>query len=112
MNVTDIPSFGDLVENKALDGKKIKLEDVLDKPIIITGFRTSKSKFAKKGTEMYTRIQFYFEDDEKQERHVVFTGSTVIPDQLKEIEGKLEESGMELIFRTTIKEIGNYFSLT
>ena len=112
MDRTSIPNFGDLVESKALDGEKKKLEEVLDKVIVVTGFRSAKSKFVHKGTEFYTTIQFYFEDDPDEKPYVLFTGSGVIKEQLESIEAKLEEAGLEKKFRTTIKKVGNYHALT
>lgn len=40
----EIPKFSDLVESKTLSGDKKKLEDVLDKPIVITGCKISNRK--------------------------------------------------------------------
>lgn len=107
-----IPNFSDLVENRALDGDKVRLETILDKAIIVTGFRISKSKYSHKGTESCTTVQFYYEDDENETRYVFFTGSGVIRDQIEEIGQKLEEQHLEPVFRTTIRKVGNYHSLT
>ena len=109
----EIPNFGDLVKNKTLAGEKIKLEDILDRPIIVTGWRFGKSKYQKSDntSSVYTTIQFYFEDDEKKTEHVTFTGSGVIRDQLEEMEAALEAVGAGKIFRTTVKKISNYLAL-
>lgn len=112
MGNTAIPNFSDLVENKTLDGEKMKLEEALDRPIVVTGFRISKSKYAHKGTEYCTTIQFYFEDDPEEKRKVIFTGSGVIHDQIEEIGRKLDETGQEHTFRSTIRKCGNYHALT
>ena len=63
-----IPQFSDLVKIKALDGEKIKIEDILEKPIIVTGFRVAKSKYSHKGIEQCTTIQFYQQDDLEKKR--------------------------------------------
>ena len=108
----DIPKFEEIAENKTLDGDKIKIDDVLNKEIIVTGFHVSSSKYQSKGCNYCTKIQFYFAEDEKQERKVFFSGSSVIKDQAEEMEKKLQEKGMEYIFKTTLKKVGNYYSFT
>lgn len=104
-------NFSDLVDSKALDGDKAKLEDVVGKSIIVTGWKITNSKYSHKGTKYCTHIQFYYEDDTTKEKHVLFTGSDVIKDQIAEIEEKLTEIN-ETEFRTTIKQVGNYNSLS
>ena len=106
----EIPKFSDLVESKTLSGDKKKLEDVLDKPIVITGCKISNSKYQK--TESCTTIQCYFADDETETRYVLFTGSTVIRDQIEEITQKLADAGKDILFSTTISKIGKYHALT
>lgn len=108
----DIPNFSELVESKTLDGSKVKLEDVLDKPIIVIGYKITNSKYSHKGTNFCTKIQFYFESDEKKEHHVLFTGSSVIKEQIEEIAEKIETDNLPCLFRTTIKTVGSYNSLT
>lgn len=105
--------FGDIVESKNLDGDKKKLEDVLDKPIVLTGWKITTSKYANvnKGTKYCTKLQFYYQEDEEQTRYVLFTGSEVIRDQVEEMEAKLKEL-QETEVLTTIKKIGSYHSLT
>jgi hypothetical protein len=108
----DIPKFEDVAENKALDGDKVRIDDVLNSEIIVTGFHVSSSKYQNKGCSFCTKIQFYFANDEKQEKKVFFSGSSVIKDQAEEMEKKLQEKGMEYIFKTTVKKVGNYYSFT
>ena len=107
-----IPNFSDLVTRKALDGDSLKLDDIRGRAIIVTGMRISASKFKKKGDETCTTIQFYFEDDETQTKYVTFTGSSVIREQMEEISKKLEETGGEFMFRTTVEKCGKYYALT
>ena len=108
----EIPKFGDFVKNKPLEGDKIKIDDVLGKPVVVTGCAVTKSKYTNKGSGFLTRIQIYFEDDKEQKRYVIFTGSEVIKNQIEEITEKLEEEGLPLLFKTTINDIGNYSCLT
>lgn len=108
----NIPNFGDLVSSRPLDGDKKKLDDILDKPIIVTGVQIRDSKYSKNGTEHCTMMQFYFENDPEETRYVFFTGSGVICEQAQEITSKLEADGLEILFRTTIKKCGKYHALT
>ena len=110
--MAEIPNFGDMVSTKVLDGEKKKLEDVMDRSIIVTGARITKSKFSNKGTENCVTIQFYYEDDPNEEKYILFTGSGVISDQVQEILSKLESEGREILFRTTIKNCGKYHAMT
>ena len=111
--MADIPNFGDLVTTAiALDGEKKKLDDVLDKSIIVTGARITTSKYSHSGTENCVTIQFYYEDDPNEERFILFTGSGVICEQVQEILSKMESEDREVLFRTTIKKCGKYHALT
>lgn len=109
----DIPNFSDYVTQKTLDGDKLKIEDILDRPIVVTGIRVRDSKYySKRGSACCTTLQFYFEDDPMETKHIVFSGSNVIKEQAEEINEQLEEKGLPCIFKTTVKNIGNYHSLT
>ena len=108
----DIPKFEDIAENKTLDGDKIKIDDVLNNEIIVTGFHVSSSKYQSKGCNYCTKVQSYYADDEKEEKKVFFSGSSVIKDQAEEMEKKLSEKGLEYRFKTTVKKVGNYYSFT
>ena len=105
----EILNYGDLADYKPLDGEKLKLQDVVGKPIIVTNHRITKSKYSSRGTEYCTTIQFYFEDDETQKMYVIFTGSNVLKDQIASIEDKIVEGQA---FKTVIQTIGNYHSFT
>ena len=45
----NIPEFSSLVENHVLDGDKIRIDDLLNKSIVITNYHISTSKFKSKG---------------------------------------------------------------
>jgi hypothetical protein len=47
--LTEIPNFDKLVTHKSLSGDKVRIDDILNKPIIITGFQISSSKYRDKG---------------------------------------------------------------
>lgn len=91
--------FGDFAKDHVpLDGTKLKIADILNKEILITGFRVKNSKY--NATSCLT-VQFIMGD----EKHVAFTGSQVLLDQCKSYEA-------EIPFITTIKRIDRYYSFT
>jgi len=69
--------FSDFAEEEAFDGDKVKLDEILNKEILVTGYKI-KDSHQKKDTKYLT---IHFELD--GERYVTFTGSTVLMDQLK-----------------------------
>lgn len=87
----DIPNFSDLTEHINLEGDKIKIDEILNKPIIVTGSYLSDSKFKNKGSGVCTKIQFYFADDKTETKRVVFSGSSVIYDQIVEMQNKFSD---------------------
>lgn len=110
--MADVPSFRDFsISKETLDGDKIDIRDVLNKPIIVTGYKISGSKYYGKGnSDKYVKLQFYFENDKSQERRVIFTGSRVLMDQLLEIDEELDTQNLQFLFRAEIVRISNYYS--
>lgn len=108
----DIPKFGELSERKTLDGDKVKIDDTLNKEIIVTGFHVSLSKYKLKGSDYCVKVQFYFKEDESEEKKVFFSGSSVIKDQIEDIEKQLTAKDLPFKFETVIKKVGNYYSFT
>lgn len=91
--------FGDFAKDHVpLDGAKLKIADILNKEILVIGFRVKNSKH-NAGTCL--TIQFMMGD----ERHVAFTGSGVLLDQCKAYE-------TEIPFLATMKKIDKYFTFT
>lgn len=86
------------VEKQVLSGDKINLTNILDKEILITDFRVSKSKFNERN---YITIQFI----DGGVTFVTFTGSEVLINQLEKYKSKVP-------FYTTIVKKGRYFTLT
>jgi hypothetical protein len=87
-------------EEGLLEGKKKKIEDILNVEITVLGYKVKPSKFQDKSPH-YTTIQF----EENGEKFVVFTSSVVLTDQLE----RYEE---ELPFVATIKKSGKAFTFT
>jgi hypothetical protein len=96
-----IPKFSDFAnDRKHMIGEKVNLKEILDVPIVVLDFKTDKSKFK---PESYTAIQFYRVGESEQ--HVVFTGATVLREQLNKYKDNLP-------FETTIRKIGKFYSFT
>lgn len=96
--------FSDFAEQAMLDGDKIRIDNVLNQEICITGYRIKVSKFSKNNSGKYLTMQFYFGGDGNQS-HILFTGSDVLISQL-------ERYGEEIPFWATIKKIDRYYTLT
>ena len=88
-------------EENRLDGDKVKLDSILDEEITIFGFTLAKSNFSKNKSGQYITVQFSRDKD----KQVFFSGSDVIIDQLQRYKD-------EIPFKTTIKKINKYYTLS
>lgn len=94
------PKFSDFAEEEVpLEGKKKKIEEILNLEILVTEFRISRSKYKK--DEDYLTLQF--END--GERYILFTGSSVLIGQAQKYKEKMP-------YNTTIIKRGNYYTMT
>ena len=107
----DIPKFSGLVTNKVLDGDKVRIDDLLNKEIIVCNFQITTSKYKDKGCGYCIKVQFYYADDPTETKRVFFSGSGVIKDQLEEVKAALEKNQQPLLFKATVKKVANYYSL-
>ncbi len=85
-------SFKDLgitVETKAFTGEKISVDKIINCEIIVHGYKVEKSK-------INTRNCLHIQIEYKSEMRLVFTGSIVLEEQLKQV----PSSGFP--FKTTI----------
>ncbi len=85
------------VEEKPLRGEKIKMAEVLDKKILVEGYRLTKSKFATAKGCLALQIEF-----EEKER-VLFTGSGVLISQI-------QKYAHEIPFETVITQQNKYYT--
>ncbi len=100
LNADACPRFSNFARDKLpLPGKKRRLDDILNREIIVTDFRVTKSK-KRDGTDC---LQIQFIDDGMP--YVVFTGSAVLIDQVQSAQEKIP-------FRGTIVKIDRYFSFS
>lgn len=91
--------FGDFAEEEVFDGEKLRLDEILNKEILVTGFRIKESH-QKKGTQYLT---IHLEINGVQ--HITFTGSVVLMDQLKKYESHLP-------FLAIIKKINRHYTFS
>lgn len=92
-------NFSDFHTEPVLDGDKISINNVVDKDIIVLAFAERASRYAKSKDGCYTIIQIELDGN----RHVIFTGSRVLRDQLNAYKN-------ELPFRAQITLNKSYFT--
>ncbi|HRD26176.1 MAG TPA: hypothetical protein PLA39_07885 [Methanoculleus sp.] len=98
----DIPRFSDFAdEKKRLEGTKIRVADLINKEIRITGYSIDPSKFPTKDGGSKNRLMLEFVLDGEQ--HVTFTGSEVLIAQILKYQDKIP-------FYATIKHIDRYYT--
>jgi hypothetical protein len=96
--------FADTTVSPVMDGKKMPLDDILDKEIIVLRYRIKKSKFSEAKNPDCLTVQFAF--PEKEDEHFVFfSGSGVLMQQLDKYKDKLP-------FSSSIKKVGKYFTFS
>jgi len=96
--------FADTSASPILDGKKISLEEVLEKEIIVLNYRIKNTKFTDAKNPECLTVQFSFAD-KPDDRRVFFTGSSVLMRQL-------EQYKEQLPFSSVIKRVGKYFTFS
>ncbi|MBO4704522.1 MAG: hypothetical protein J5647_02175, partial [Spirochaetaceae bacterium] len=82
-------------DEKPLEGEKERIDNILNKEIIISAIKITASKYKDHGDKCAT-VQFYEESDAR--KRIFFTGSAVIIEQL-------EKYGEKLPFMTTVTKI-------
>ena len=88
-------------EEAKLDGIKAKLDDILNKEVLITGYKITDSKYKKGEFARCLALQFTAGDRVS----ITFTGSNVLI-------GQIEKYKEEVPFYTTIKKIDRYYTFT
>jgi hypothetical protein len=88
-------------EPKTLDGEKVRLDDILNREIAVTGFNVKKSKYSKNASGKYLTLQFQIDGSTK----VFFSGSDVLI-------GQVERYEKEIPFITVIKKINRYYTMS
>lgn len=92
--------FSDFAKEQVLDGDKLKLDDVLDKEIIVLGYQVNKSRY-KGNNDTCLKLQFELDGA----HYILFTGSTVLINQIEKYQD-------EIPFQTVIKKIDKYYTFS
>jgi len=80
--------FSDFASEEAqLDGVKVKLDDLLNRDIILLAYRVSESKYSKNKSGKYATVQF--KQQESCPPQVFFTGSDILIEQLEKYKDEL-----------------------
>ena len=93
--------FADFSEEEVLEGNKIRIDNILNNEVKITGYSIKTSRYSKNESGKYLTLQVEID----QEKFVIFTGSDVLINQM-------DKYGEEVPFVATVRKIKNYFSLT
>ncbi|SDB04147.1 hypothetical protein SAMN05660653_00194 [Desulfonatronum thiosulfatophilum] len=97
----EAPRFSDFAtEARPLDGEKIKIDDVVNLEVLVTGHSIKTSKYKKNVSGLFLTIQF----EREEARYICFTGSDVLIEQF-------QKYGDKIPFRATIKKIDRYYTL-
>ncbi len=83
-------------------GEKIKMYNVLNRPIIVHDYKINESKFRDNGNGKCLYLQIELED----KKRVLFTGSKVLTNMIKQVPRE------ELPFQTVITKEGESFQFT
>ena len=93
------PRFSNFAEEEQpLEGKKQKIEEILNLEILVTGFKIGKSKYKDRD---YLTLQF----ENGGKKYITFTGSEVLINQAQKYADKIP-------FYTIIKKINKYYTMT
>ena len=98
--MVEYPRFSDFAdETKSFDGDKKKIDEIINKDILIIDYKIKDSKQHK--DTQYVTIQFKIDNI----NHIVFTGSKVLSEQLEKYKDNI-------LFYTQIKKIDKYYTFT
>lgn len=101
----EIKKFKDFAKEEfRLDGAKVKIDDLINQKIVILAYTLSDTHYDKNKSGKYATVQFN-EDKYGDIKHVFFTGSDIIINQLE----KYKEN---IPFETIIKKINRYYTLS
>lgn len=82
-------------------GAKMKIDNVINKEILVTGYDIKASKFENTGGKCCLTLQFVLND----QKYVLFSGSSILIEQM-------EKYGGEIPFIATIRKIDRYYTLS
>lgn len=86
-------------DNLPLDGSKLKIDEVLNRELIVIGYKINDSRYSKSNAPKCLKLHFELDG----QRHILFTGSSILCEQIELYKD-------EIPFITTIKKIDKYYS--
>lgn len=93
--------FADFADEQPLDGDKIRIDEIINKEIIVTGYNINNSKYRANNSEKCLKLQINIDN----KHYIIFTGSTVLIDQIKKYESHIP-------FITIITKIDKFYSFS
>jgi len=94
--------FGDFAqEDKPLEGEKRRIDELLNRELVVTGERIRESKYKDEGRRRYMTLQVEIDGDS----FVVFTGSEVLINQI-------EKYREYIPFIATIIKVDRYYTFS
>jgi hypothetical protein len=94
--------FSDFARERIpLDGDKTRLDDIINREILVIGHSIKRSRYDKNNSGKVLTLQFELDGD----RRILFTGSDVLIEQI-------EKYGDQIPFAATIKKIDRYYTLS
>jgi hypothetical protein len=94
--------FGITAAVQGFVGDKIKMERILNREVMVCGYKIEVSRFTEKGNGKCLHMQIGI----GEQKYVVFTGSKVLMDTIDKI------PKYEFPFKTTIIKINDHFEFT
>lgn len=91
--------FSDFADEDVLDGDKIKITDVLNQQVKVINYAIRDSRYSKNKSGKYLTLQI----EHNKDRHVIFTGSDVLIDQIQKYCNKIP-------FLATIRKVKRYYT--
>lgn len=87
--------------NNVMLGDKLKINEVVGKEIIVTGYQIGNSRFRREGNEKMLTLQFKLNGIQ----HILFTGSKILMRQI-------EQCKDEIPFITIIEYVNKFYTFT
>lgn len=99
-----IKRFSDFAkEPETLEGDKVKIDDIINREIVVCAYSLKGSKYSKNESGKYLTIQFYMPDNST--KRIFFTGSDVLINQIE----KYKE---HIPFCAVVKRINKYYTFS
>ena len=88
-------------EGICMDGEKVKIEDIINKEILVIAFKTKPSKYKESNSDICLTVQF----QKDNQNFIFFTGSAMLNEQV-------EKYRKEIPFLTIIRKVNKYYTFS